>query len=145
MNKRMRGIQAEIKRCKNIKILILDIAIVIAVLVLGGSILGIAELAYYESGTGSSLENLAYSVEREDYAELLYMCQLNGIKRESDKDFQEFYALADYYEAATWYKAYLETGDSKRTAAQKEKMDAAALGLGRLSATKSRVDAQLGL
>lgn len=142
MNKILDGIRTEIERWKNIKIMLLDIAIIATVLILIIGVWRLAENISYEMNAGYSISSLADSVEREHYADLVYMCNQNYGNNEKKKEYQEFYALSDYYQAASWYKVYLNTGDKKRAAVQKEKMDAAELKLGRLSATKSRVDAR---
>lgn len=133
------------EKSRKTKILLLNIAIVLAVLGLGAAVFRVGITAYYELKYQNSIYSMADAVEREEYAALFQMCSMSGNDRKKNKDYQEFYALSDYYGAASLYRAYQETGDMKRAALQKEKMDAAALKLGRLSATKSRVDAQLGL
>lgn len=145
MNKLKRAVQAEIERCKNVKILILDIAIAAAVYALGAGIFAAVDTrVYMEANDKISINEVARALETENYAELLEL-DLDYEREKNDKDNQEFYALIDYYEAASWYKAYLEAGDTERAAIQKEKMDAAASKIDRLSATKGRMDARLGL
>lgn len=145
MSKITDGIHAEVGRWKNTKILALDIAILAAVLVLIFGISRLAETVSYEMNSGYSIDYLASSVEREDYAELVNRCVEAYGSRDGKKGFREFYALSDYYEAALWYQIYQEAGDTERAVIQKEKMDEAEGRLGRLAATKSRVHKQLGI
>lgn len=145
MNRMLDAVRAEIDRWKNIKILLLDIGIIAAFLVLVFGIWKLAENVVYEVNEGYSIGSLAVAVEREEYADLLIMCSQDYGNKEQKKEYQEFYALADYYQAASWYKVYLNAKNTERAAIQQEKMNAAEEKLGRLSATKNRVDARLGI
>lgn len=145
MSKISEAIHTEIGRWKNIKIMLLDIAILAATLILIIGIWRLAQNISYEMNSGYSVSSLADSVEREDYARLIYMCNQDYGDKEEKKEYQEFYALADYCRAASMYKVYSESGDTKRAAYQKEKMNDAEGRLGRLAATKSRVDARFGI
>ena len=65
-----------------------------------------------------------------------------GLLSESKK---ECYGVAKYFEAASMYKAYLETGDAERAAREKEKMDAAYEEMGGWNIAADSIREQLGL
>lgn len=64
-----------------------------------------------------SSENYAYLLDNYHQDEVY-----GGLLSENKK---ECYGVAKYFEAASMYRAYLETGDTERAAREKEKMDAA--------------------
>ena len=84
-----------------------------------------------------SNENYAYLIENYHQDEMY-----GGLLPESKK---ECYGVAAYFEAASMYKAYLETGDTERAAREKEKMDAAYEEMGGWNIAADSIREQLGL
>ncbi len=65
-----------------------------------------------------------------NYPEVLAMVSRNqAVSAKTRKDTSEFQAVADYYEAASLYRAFQEAGDMKRAARMKERMEKAKQGL----------------
>ena len=60
-------------------------------------------------------------------------------------DLGEYYGVAKYFEAASYYKIYQESGDTVRANYQKEKMDAALEEMGDLSAEAERIKEKLDI
>ena len=86
------------------------------------------------------------NVQNENYAYLLvnyhedmvYGGLLSGTKKEC-------YGVARYFEAASMYKAFLQTGDTERAAREKEKMDAAYEEMGDWNIAADSIREKLGL
>mgnify|MGYP000617147013 FL=1 len=53
--------------------------------------------------------------------------------------------MARYFEAASMYKAFLQTGDTERAAREKEKMDAAYEEMGDWNIAADSIRERLGL
>ena len=60
-------------------------------------------------------------------------------------DEKEYYGVAKYYEAASFYKAFSTAGDTERAAREKQKMDAAYEEMGGWQIAKEAIDAELGI
>lgn len=60
-----------------------------------------------------------------------------------NKEEKEYYGVAKYYEAASFYKAFSTVGDTKRAAREKQKMDAAYEEMGGWQIAKEAIDAEL--
>ena len=58
---------------------------------------------------------------------------------------KEYYGVAKYYEAASFYKAFSTVGDTERAAREKQKMDAAYEEMGGWQIAKEAIDAELGI
>lgn len=121
----------------------------IVVLAVGIVILAIStvkEFKYCFESPEADESTFVYILEAQDYSRLLERYRLNvGSSGEEDEDLAEFYAVAKYYEAAFFYKAYEEGKDTERAAKQKELMDAAATQMGEFAFTKSDIDTKLGI
>ena len=60
-----------------------------------------------------------------------------------NKEEKEYYGVAKYYEAASFYKAFSTVGDTKRAAREKQKLDAAYEEMGGWQIAKEAIDAEL--
>ena len=125
---------------------IMNVVIVILCIVLFlGCIQMIGALrdAFSRPSRAKYMENL---VRYENYAYLLssyhedevYGGLVTGTKKEC-------YGVAKYFEAASMYRAYLETGDTERAAREKEKMDAAYEEMGEWNIAADSIREKLGL
>ena len=70
--------------------------------------------------------------------DMVYGGLLSGTKKEC-------YGVARYFEAASMYKAFLQTGDTERAAREKEKMDAAYEEMGDWNIATDSIRKKLGL
>lgn len=134
------------KKKQDIKIIILNI--VIGVLVFFLFITGTYALEEfrYEFDNGYKEESFIYRIRDEDYDEIVRMYHENqayGV--EFDEEGQEYYAVAKYYEAASFYKAFSKAGDTVRMERYLHKMQDAAAKMGAMSFTKEKIDEKLGI
>ena len=74
----------------------------------------------------------------ENHEDMVYGGLLSGTKKEC-------YGVARYFEAASMYKAFLQTGDTERAAREKEKMDAAYEEMGDWNIAADSIRERLGL
>lgn len=125
---------------------LMNIVIVILCIVLFlGGIQMISALwdAFARPSRAKYMENL---IRYENYANLLNSYHedvvYGGLVTEAKK---ECYGVAKYFEAASMYRAYLETGDTERAAREKEKMDAAYEEMGDWNIAADSIRERLGL
>jgi hypothetical protein len=91
-------------------------------------------------------ESFLYNLQDGDYVHMVTMMHQSeaaGVKADADR--QECYAVARYYEAATYYKAYLQAGDSEQAAQKRTIMEAQKSLMGELSYAAEEIDQVLGL
>lgn len=125
---------------------VMNIVIVILciVLFLGGiQMISALRDAFARPSRAKYMENL---IRYENYANLLNSYHedvvYGGLVTEAKK---ECYGVAKYFEAASMYRAYLETGDTERAAREKEKMDAAYEEMGDWNITADSIREKLGV
>lgn len=91
-------------------------------------------------------ESFLYSLQQKEYAamvEMMYRNQAMDVK--SNATFEECYAVAKYYEAATYYKAYKFDGNQELAMKKKAIMDEQILQMGELSYAAEDIDTLLGI
>ena len=131
---------------QDIKIIILNV--VIGVLVFFLLITGIYALEEfsYEFDNGYKEDIFLYRIKDERYNEMVRMYHENeAYGKEFDEEGQEYYAIAKYYEAASFYKAFSEAGDTERMERYLDKMEDAEEDMGAMSFTKDKIDEKLGI
>lgn len=87
-----------------------------------------------------------YAVQEQDYPRLVDMMHRNqaaGVK--TSDTYEECYAVARYYEAATYYKAYREAGNQKLASEKENIMKEQLLLMGQLSYAAEEINRKLGL
>ena len=93
-----------------------------------------------------SVDTFYYRLLEGDYpsmVRLYYENEENNVKEEGDLG--EYYGVAKYFEAASYYKIYQESGDMVRANHQKEKMETALEEMGDLSAEAERIKEKLDI
>lgn len=120
------------------------IVILCIVLFLGGiQMISALRDAFARPSRAKYMENL---IRYENYANLLNSYHedvvYGGLVTEAKK---ECYGVAKYFEAASMYRAYLETGDTERAAREKEKMDAAYEEMGDWNIAADSIREKLGV
>lgn len=139
--------QNKIKQKKqDIKIVVLNV--VIGVLVLFLLITGVYALEEfsYEFDNGYKEDSFLYRIKDERFNEMVRMYHENeAYGKKFGEEGQEYYAIAKYYEAASFYKAFSEAGDTERTERYLSKMEAAADDMGAMAFTKDKIDEKLGI
>ena len=91
-------------------------------------------------------ESFLYALEDGDYSrmvEMMYRNEVAGV--ETSEIYEECYAIARYYEAATYYKAYKNAGDIPRASEKKELMKKQIALMGELSGYAEDIDKMLEL
>lgn len=91
-------------------------------------------------------QNMESAVQYGDFHRLVSMYHeniANGF--EGDRAMKEYYGVAKYYEAASFYKAFTETGDTVRAEREAAKMEQALEEMGGWSILEEEINAQLGL
>ena len=102
--------------------------------------------SFYYTNYSYSVDTFYYRLLEEDHpsmVRLYYENEENNVKEEGDLG--EYYGVAKYFEAASYYKIYQESGDTVRANYQKEKMDAALEEMGDLSAEAERIKEKLDI
>lgn len=129
---------------QNIIILILNIVIVgmcLLTLIVGGVA---ASNLYSRFSIPYDERTLYYCVERGDFGRLVTECEENiQAGFEKQRNMQEYYGVAKYFEAASYYKAYLETGDTVRAERELAKMEEALPEMGGWSILEGEIKSQL--
>ena len=93
-----------------------------------------------------SENTLRSRVEYGNYASLVdHYHQNMAAGATGHKEEKEYYGVAKYYEAASFYKAFSTAGDTERVEREKQKMDAAYEEMGGWKIAKEAIDAELGI
>lgn len=131
---------------QDIKLIILNI--VIGVLVFFLLITGTYALEEfsYEFDNGYKEESFLYRIKDERYHETVRMYHENeAYGKKFGEEGQEYYGIARYYEAASFYKAFSEAGDKERMERYLDKMEDAEEDMGAMAFVKDKIDEKLGL
>lgn len=125
---------------KPLGILLLDIAIMVMFLVFL-FMAGTAVFAFweYQADRVYQPESLYYRLEDGDYERMAQMVWRNRVMGETDEEYAEYYAVADYFEAAVQYRICTETGDSAGAEKWLKKMADAEGRLGIFSGEKEKI------
>ena len=95
---------------------------------------------------GAEAEYFTNDIYGEDYAAMVRSYHENiGEGFEGNAEMKEYYGVAKYFEAASLYKVYLETGDTARAERERNRMDAAYEEMGEWNIVKPDIHAKLGL
>lgn len=131
---------------KGVIIVICDTIIVLLciILIVSGFV---AVQRFYETGTYHySEDSFYYRLEDGNYAsmvEMYYMNEAGDVPVTGD--LKEYYGIAKYFEAASYYKMYLETGDHTHAETQKQKMEAALAEMGDFASVKKDINNKLNI
>lgn len=123
----------------------LDIVIIILCLIFLFA-LCFAIMQFREDEYTYSERSFYYSMCSDSYDNIARMSRTNRVLgKNSGAAYQEYYALADYYEAALYYNIYTKAGDTERAEIRKRAMEDAVSRMGTLSSQKQRIDEILKL
>ena len=129
-----------------LRIIVLNVLIVIAAFFLAGSIIALIGEVREDQYREIEPYSMVYRMESGDYSTMVMDVQearLHG--QDLSGELAEYAAVADYFKAASLYKAYEEEGRTTLAKPQAEAMEKAASEMGSLSGEKSRIDAFLGV
>lgn len=119
---------------------ILDVVILILCIIFL-FVLCFAILQFRENEYTYSERSFYYSMESDNYDNIARMSRTNRVLgKKNGAAYQEYYALADYYEAALYYNIYTKAGDTERAEIRKKAMEDAVSRMGTLSPQKQRID-----
>lgn len=131
---------------QNIVILFLNVLVVLMciVMVLFGSV---AISSMYDAFSVMNTEqSMYYQLDAGDFYRLVEGYHWNVQEgHEGSAEMKEYYGIAKYYEAASLYKAFLESGDMNRAQKQLKKMEQARVEMGEWAIVESQIKIQLGL
>ncbi len=108
---------------------------------------GLQELFWYSSGRFVyDDDDFKYCLEEGDYPQLIYMLAQNSRTEEQPTEHtEEFSALAEYYQAASLYKAYIAANNENAAAEQKKIMDERASEITEYKEHMANIHNMLGL
>lgn len=98
------------------------------------------------SDNGYSIDSFYSRTNEAEYAPLPEMYHINEAEQvEANTQFQEYYGVAKYVEAASYYRMYSENNDLQRAEAYREKMEQALSQMGVYSSLSDEINTLLGL
>lgn len=128
------------------KIIFLNIAIVLLALILIPFLFLVLEELKYSGRVQYKESTFAYRLEDGHYGSMVeYYHENVASHMEDEGNMEEYYAVARFYEAALYYKAFLNAGDETRSALYAEKMKEAQKELGSLTGFDKKILKQLEL
>lgn len=113
---------------------VLDIVIVLLCLALVGAVAFAIDIYMESFGWSYDADSFYYRLSDGDYGamvDMYYSNESNNVK--PDEELGMYYAVAEYFEAASWYKAYGEAGDSRWGEVYRQAMDEAQAQMGSLN------------
>ena len=91
-------------------------------------------------------DSFLYSLQQQDYARMVDMMYQNqALDVKSSTIYEECYAVAKYYEAAGYYKAYMLSGNQDLAYKKKEIMEQQRSFMGDLFYAAEDIDSVLGI
>ncbi len=131
----------------DVKIFVLNIIIVIlSVVAVGVGLFAAEEIRFALVNYHNEAYSFVYALESQEYGRMVGMYYENCMAGyEDDKDLQEYYDVARYYEAAFHYKMYVEAGDAERAATHKAIMEEVSGRMTELGFLADQIDEKLGI
>lgn len=133
------------EQSKQPKLLILDLAIgalTVFLMIMVG--FAVEEITYYHDTYDEN--SFYWRLQEENYPVMVGMYHSNVEEGKGDaEELQEYYGVARYFEAASYYKMYIEAGETALAEEAREEMEAAHEQMGEFSMVKEEIDAKLGL
>lgn len=91
-------------------------------------------------------DRFLYALQYEEYDNMLRCMKENEVNNvKTTETMEECYAIARYYEAVFYYKAYMEAGETEKAAEKAEIMEIQAEKMGQLSYAEEDIRESLGL
>jgi len=126
--------------------LVLDIVIVLLCLALVAAA-AFAVSSFRDSfGWAYDADSFYYRLSDGDYGsavEMYYLNEANKVK--ADDELRQYYAVAEYFEAASFYKAFRDAGDEGSAERYLARMEDAERRMGVLSFEAGKIDDILGI
>ena len=125
---------------------LLDVIIgVLCVLIVGS---GAFAVSMFNENFGYSYDSDAFywRLEDENFSQMVEMCYANeaaGV--EADEELEQYYGVARYFEAASYYKMYQDADDSEQMNKYLERMENAKTLMGELSFLSEKIHEKLDI
>lgn len=127
------------------KLFMLD-AVIVALTVLLVFMIGFAVEEASYSYHSYDEDSFYWRLESEEYASMVPMYYSNvAAGKEDERKLQEYYGVARYFEAASYYKMYIEAGDNVLAEKYYHDMEEAYVQMGDFGIIRAKIDAALGL
>lgn len=123
-------------------ITVLNVVIVLLCIGIAGATISAVREYIYDNTYDVDGENYLWKMKDGDYWDLI-----DYIHWDTDitEDKLEYIAVAEYFEAASFYKAYESGGDSQKAEEKLMQMNDAAGRMGQLIGEKEKIDTMLGI
>lgn len=139
MNRNLRKKKSPLHRVLDIIIGVLCVFIVLAAVLAIGM--------FKESWSYSyETDSFYYRLQDEAFGQMVEMYYTNeaaGVK--ADEELQQYYGVAKYFEAASYYKAYQDVEDGQQMLKYQEKMELAEEEMGELDFLSEKIYEKLGI
>lgn len=126
--------------------LILDIVIGIFSVLLVGAVVFTVKMINEDVNFHYDVESFYYRLQDENYSNMVEMYHMNeeaGVK--SDAELEQYYGIAKYFEAASYYRAYQEAGEMEQMKKYEAQMKNAEKEMGQLEFVSDQIDEKLGI
>lgn len=131
---------------KNRKYLLADLLLGIMCVIVVGALAFAISMFREEYSYHYTADSLYYRLEDEDFGSLVEMYYANeaaGVK--ADEDMKEYYGVARYFEAASYYKLYAQAQDGAKAEYYQTQMEEARKQMGALSFLDEKILEKLGI
>ena len=133
------------KDLQHIGLLVMDILITLLCIVMVFA-LWFMVYSFIEAGDrGYNAYSLQISMSGEHYQNLLEKSNVNRVLGMEGPEYEEYYAVADYFEALVNYHMYNSSGDTSAAEVWKERMSDAESRMGTLSGEKEKIKCRLNI
>lgn len=110
-----------------------------------GLVLGIvslfSEMRRYESDYNKKEETFLYAIQYKDYPRLLEVSHRNRSMKDGNSErFEEYHGVADYFQAASYYKMYRENNQPQKAEEMKKKMEEAKIRMGKYAYLQEEIN-----
>ncbi|MBR5579521.1 MAG: hypothetical protein IKW28_11075 [Lachnospiraceae bacterium] len=122
------------------------IIVVLSFFLVTGIIFLISEIGSYGTDYYEKEEPFLYAIQGKDYPRLLEISYYNRVvdQEKSDK-YSEYHGIADYFEAASYYRAYKENKEKEKEERMKRQMEEAKERMGDYSYLQEEIHEILGI
>lgn len=123
----------------------LDLVIGFLCVILVGTVIFAVSTIKEDWNYSHDVDSFYYRLQDEDFGTMVEMYYRNkeaGVK--GNRELQQYYGIAEYFEAASYYKAYKETGREEQLKKYADKMEHALTHMGELSFVSDSICQSLG-
>ncbi len=130
----------KINRKKKPIIIILDILIVVLTVCAVGAGVFAVNMLNETYASSYDTESFYYRLNDESYAQMVEMYYSNEMADvEADEELEQYYGVAKYFEAASYYVMYQKAGDQEKVIKYQEEMAEAKEDMGELAFVSDKI------